>query len=176
MGKEEFKDAVGKVGKKPAVAITWEDCKDELEKLVNMNNAQYAEIARKARVQEANLKAKEYIARQPQREGESKEAFIGRVTDFVKGYIDTMPDEFTRQLRTFCHMGTALFNQLAQLNAEIADFKEVYLAIHEDDIKAYAEKHKDEIAEQQKQMRMAQENLERQKRAEERRKQIKKIK
>ena len=73
-------------------------------------------------------------------------------------------------------MGTALFNQLAQLNAEIADFKEVYLAIHEDDIKAYAEKHKDEIAEQQKQMRMAQENLERQKRAEERRKQIKKIK
>ena len=65
MGKEEFKDAVEKVGKKPAVAITWEDCKDELEKLVNMNNAQYAEIARKARVQEANLKAKEYIAMQP---------------------------------------------------------------------------------------------------------------
>lgn len=176
MGKIEFKDAVEKVGKKPAMVITWDDCKDELEKLVNMNNAQYAEIARKARVQEANLKAKEYIALQPMREDETKEAFIGRVTDFVKGYIDTMPDEFTRQLRTFCHMGTALFNQLAQLNAEIADFKEVYLAIHEDDIKAYAERHKDEIAEQQKQMRMAQENLERQKRAEERRKQIKKIK
>lgn len=163
----EFKDAVKEIGKEPAVEnnITWDDCKDELEKVINMRNDEYAEHFRKARAQEAQVLTKKYIAENPKRDDETDEDYKKRVIEYATDYINQSPDEFTRNLRTYCNLGTAIFNQLVRLNGEIIDFKEVYMALHEDDIKAYAERHKDEILAQQKALAQAKINQERHDRA-----------
>ena len=96
---------------------------------------------------------------------ESVEDFKKRVTEYATDYINQAPDEFTRNLRTYCNLGTAVFNQLARIHGEIIDFKEVYLAVHEEDIKAYAERHKEQILAQQKAMAQAKINQERHERA-----------
>lgn len=163
----EFKEAVEKIGKKPAVEtnLTWEDCAEELEKIINMRNDEYAEHFRKARAQEAQLLVKKYVAENPKGENETLDDYKKRVMEFATDYINQAPDEFTRNLRTYCNLGTAVFNQLVRLNGEIIDFKEVYMAVHEEDIKAYAERHKDEIVAQQKAMAQAKINQERHERA-----------
>lgn len=163
----EFKKAVEKIGKIPAeeTNLTWEDCAEELDKVINMRNDEYAEHFRKARRQEAQLLTQKYIAENPIKENETKEQYRERVIKFAEDYINQAPDEFTRNLRTYCNLGTAVFNQLVLLNGEIKDFKEVYLAIHEEDIKAYAERHKDEIIAQQKAIAQAKINQERHERA-----------
>ena len=159
----EFKEAVKEIGKESAVekTLTWEDCKDELEKVINMRNDEYAEQFRKARVQEAQILVKRYVAENPKTEKETDEEFKKRVMEFVTDYINQAPDEFTRNLRTYCNLGTAIFNQLARLNGEIIDFKEVY-----------AERHKDEILAQQKAMAQAKINQERHERAVENKKRL----
>lgn len=163
----EFKEAVKKIGKTPATEknITWEDCAEDLEKIINMRNDEYAEHFRKARAQEAQILTKKYIMDNPKKEGETDEEFKKRIIEFATDYINQAPDEFMRNLRIYCNLGTAVFNELVKLNGEIIDFKEVYMALHEDDIKNYAERHKDEILAQQKAMAQAKINQERHERA-----------
>lgn len=170
----EFKEAVKTIGKEPRVELTWEECEKELEKVVNQRNDEYAEAFRKARVQEANVMARNYMQQNPQKEDESKEEYSKRVMAFVKDYVDNAPDEFTRNLRTYCHMGTALFNQMGRMIAEFNDFKEVYLALHEEEISKYAERHKEEIMAQQKQLAEARVQQERHERAVARKEELKK--
>ena len=170
----EFKEAVKKIGKEPRVELTWEECEKELEKVVNQRNDEYAEAFRKARIQEANLMARNYMQQNPQGENESKEEYVEKIRTFIKDYVDNAPDEFTRNLRTYCHMGTALFNQIGRLIAEFVDFKEVYMAMNEENIAKYAERHKEEIMEQQKQIAEARVQQERHERAVARKEEIKK--
>ena len=170
----EFKDAVKTIGKEPRVELTWEECEKELEKIVNQRNDEYAEAFRKARIQEANLMARNYMQQNPQKPDESKEEYVAKIRALIKDYVDNAPDEFTRNLRTYCHMGTALFNQMGRMIAEFNDFKEVYLALHEEEIKQYAEKHREEIEAQQKQIAEARAQQERHERAVARKEALKK--
>jgi len=170
----EFKDAVKTIGKEPRVELTWEECEKELEEIVNQRNDEYAEAFRKARIQEANLMARNYMQQNPQKPDESKEEYVAKIRALIKDYVDNAPDEFTRNLRTYCHMGTALFNQMGRMIAEFNDFKEVYLALHEEEIKQYAEKHREEIEAQQKQIAEAKVQQERHERAVARKKELQK--
>lgn len=170
----EFKEAVKTIGKEPRVELTWEECEKELEVIVNQRNDEYAEAFRKARIQEANLMARNYMQQHPQGENESKEEYAEKIRALIKDYVDTAPDEFTRNLRTYCHMGTALFNQMGRMIAEFNDFKEVYLALHEEEIAKYAERHKEEIEAQRKQIAEAKVQQERHERAVARKKELQK--
>jgi hypothetical protein len=170
----EFKEAVKTIGKEPRVELTWEECEKELEVIVNQRNDEYAEAFRKARIQEANLMARNYMQQHPQGENETKEEYVAKIRALIKDYVDNAPDEFTRNLRTYCHMGTALFNQMGRMIAEFNDFKEVYLALHEEEIAKYAERHKEEIEEQRKQIAEAKVQQERHERAVARKKELQK--
>ena len=161
----EFTEVVKEIGKPVAQELSWEECEKELEAIVNQRNDEYAEAFRKARIQEANLMARNYMQQNPQKEGESKEEYVEKIRALIKDYVDNAPDEFTRNLRTYCHMGTALFNQIGRMIAEFKDFKEVYLALHEEDIAKYAERHAEEIAEQQKRLAEAEVQRKRHERA-----------
>lgn len=170
----EFKEAVKTIGKVEAQELSWEECEKELEVIVNQRNDEYAEAFRKARIQEANLMARNYMQQNPQKPDESKEEYVEKIRALIKDYVDNAPDEFTRNLRTYCHMGTALFNQMGRMIAEFKDFKEVYLALHEDDLRNYAERHKEEIEAQQRQLAEAKVQQERHERAVARKEELKK--
>ena len=98
----EFKEAVKTIGKEPRVELTWEECEKELEVIVNQRNDEYAEAFRKARIQEANLMARNYMQQHPQGENETKEEYVEKIRALIKDYVDNAPDEFTRNLRTYC--------------------------------------------------------------------------
>lgn len=125
--------------------LTWEDCKEELEKVVNTRNDEYSESFRKARMTEAQFRVKEFLASKPDATKEEIEAY-------VKDYVDQAPDEFMRGLRIYCHTAGALFNAINGLIGEFNDFKELYMAVNEKHIKAYAIRHREEIVAQQKAM------------------------
>lgn len=161
----ELKDKLNEIGKEPFHDLTYEEIEPELLKVIESRADDYSKSFLNARKAEAQKMAREYLRDNPRKKNEEFDAYRKRVEDFIKDYIDQAPDEFLRNLRTYCHMGTALWNQVARLNAQMTDFMELYAAVNEKAISEYAERHKDEILKQQEAIAQAKVNQERHERA-----------
>ena len=161
-----MRETMETIGKQPSYEITWDDLREELEKAVNTKNDEYAESFRKARLSQVQIEVNKFMSANPyDKDKESKEEYTAKVNAFIKDFLDQTPDEFMRELRMFCHLGSSILTQQIAMVNEFRDFKEVYLALNEDKIKEYAERHKEEIEAQQRAFAEARINQERHERA-----------
>lgn len=116
-----------------AKVLQWEDLQDELMELVNKRNDEYNKVFNDARGATAKVMVDNFLRLNPK-------ATIEEVKQHVEDRLNQAPDEFQRNLRVYANSNGIMFNLLQQLNNEVAEFKELFLAINQEKLEAWHRK------------------------------------
>lgn len=125
--------------------LQWVDVEADVNEVVKQRNSEYMAAFEAARVKQANLLYRDYIAVHPQRD-KSDEEYAAEVKEYILAVMADTPDELTRNMRIYSNLQANTFNLMNSLIGELADFKEIFIAVNKPKIEAYAKKLTKELA------------------------------
>jgi hypothetical protein len=133
--------------------LTWEDLREDLEKIVTTKNTEFNESFNKARITTSEKVGQMYLERHPKC---TKEEF----EQYMSDYLAETPDELMRQFRIYSNTFTSLFNMMNVVCTNIEDMKQLYILINQQKLDMLAKKEAKEIARQELLKKQAEEHKE----------------
>lgn len=116
---------------------------EEIDKIATLTNKEYFDQMDKARRKIAKQKASEWANANPYKEEiyGTPEEYAKKVIAVGKDILESMPNYLEQELRTVVEWNQSIFTLGLNILNEITDFKNVYIAVNEAKVKAYARNH-----------------------------------